>query len=114
MNRWARGAIWGGGGVALVAALGLFNVIVLTDPTAQDLKFIAETCSVFDGISPLAIERSLIWDGSVDGYRYIAIDLPERSSFEGGMISYRSVFSEALCLPVVGCLLPPPLEPVCE
>jgi len=36
MNRWARGTIWGGGGVAFAAAFALFNVIVLSDPTAQD------------------------------------------------------------------------------
>ena len=59
-------------------------------------------------MSPTAVERSSIWDGPVDGYRYFAIVLPEGSSFEGGITSFRSVVSEVLCLPVVRCLLPSP------
>ena len=96
----------------------IFSVFLLNLYAAQrsgtivnhDKKYIVEHCEAITTAPEEEVD--LVADPSIDGTLYIYNTRPEISAVQIEA-AFRPIWSEALCLTMIGCALPPTLSPAC-
>ena len=106
----------------LYILIGLFLLLVInfvygtvySVPRDYDFAYIAKNCDAIPSEYRQNISAHITYDSAIDGGLYIFDHIPGESSpsdFEAG---FRPIWTELLCFPVFGCIVPPILGVGCS
>ncbi|WP_339853502.1 hypothetical protein [Roseovarius nubinhibens] len=101
-------------GAPLILAVNFSLSHHLETPQKNDFSFLHANCPAINATDYDNLEKHIISDRSMDGTLYIFNHISDRNSpgdFEAG---FRSIASEILCMPGLGCAIPPRLSDECR
>ncbi|WP_217622863.1 hypothetical protein [Roseovarius nubinhibens] len=97
--------------VALASSFTLGSYLETT--TKNDLAFLHTNCPAISAIEYDDLGDHITADRSIDGTLYIFNQIRGKNSPDDFEAGFRSIASEVLCLPGLGCAIPPHISNEC-
>ncbi|NKW78746.1 hypothetical protein HGD90_04895 [Rhodobacteraceae bacterium R_SAG7] len=99
--------------VTILLGNAIHSILTPTKARDHDKAYIGKNCVGISEDQALNIAKHITSDGTFGGTWYIFNQTPGQFSDGDFEAAWRPMFSEVLCFPIAGCVIPPSLRNDC-